>query len=63
MASDVDVLVRFEEAHIPSLFEFVDMESELSALMGRNVDLKTANDLSPHFREEVLAQAKVLYGK
>src|SRR5438445_6831530 len=58
---DVDILVKFEEEHIPSLFDIVDMESELTSIIGRQVDLKTPNDLSPYFRNEVLSTAKVLY--
>lgn len=61
-SSDVDVLVRFEEDHIPTLFDLVDMESELSTIVGRQVDLKTPNDLSPYFRDEVLSSAKIIYG-
>jgi hypothetical protein len=60
--SDVDVLVSFDVEHIPNLFDLVDMESELSTIVGRNVDLKTANDLSPYFRSEVLSSAKTIYG-
>ena len=59
--SDVDILVRFETEHVPNLFDFVDMEAELSAIVGRQVDLKTANDLSPYFRDEVLTTAKTIY--
>ncbi len=59
--SDVDILVKFEEEHIPSLFDIVDMESELTSIIGRQVDLKTPNDLSPYFRNEVLSTAKVIY--
>ncbi len=61
--SDVDVLVKFEKKHIPNLFEFIDIESELSDMIGRPVDLKTPNDLSPYFKKEVLANAKQIYGK
>lgn len=61
--SDIDVLVKFEKNHIPNFFDLVDMESELTGLMGRPVDLKTPNDLSPYFREEVLSKAKVIYGE
>lgn len=60
--SDVDVLVRFETTHTPNLFDLVDMESELSDIVGRHVDLKTPNDLSPYFRNEVIASAKTIYG-
>jgi predicted nucleotidyltransferase len=61
--SDVDVLVKFEKNHTPSLFDLVDMEEELSSIVGHKVDLKTAEDLSRYFRNEVLAQAKILYDK
>lgn len=61
-ASDVDILVQFEKEHIPNLFDLVDMETELSVIVGRQVDLKTANDLSPYFRDEVLITAKTIYG-
>lgn len=61
--SDVDILVKFEKKHIPHLFNIIRMESELSDLIGYSVDLKTPNDLSPYFRNEVLAKAKTIYGK
>jgi ubiquinone biosynthesis protein UbiJ len=37
------------------------MEIELSEMLGRKVDLRTAQDLSRYFRGEVLAQAEVQY--
>jgi predicted nucleotidyltransferase len=58
--SDIDILVKFERNHIPSLFDMVDLESELTTLIGRQVDLKTPNDLSPYFRDEVLSTAKII---
>jgi len=61
--SDVDVLINFEKKHIPHLLGIVQMESELTDIIGRPVDLKTLNDLSPYFREDVLARAKLVYGK
>lgn len=61
--SDVDILVKFERRHIPTLFDMVDMEKELSAIIGRKVDLKTAEDLSRYFRDEVVANAKPLYAE
>jgi uncharacterized protein len=39
--SDVDVLVAFAPAARPSLFDLVEMEAELSELLGREVDLVT----------------------
>jgi len=61
--SDVDILVKFDKKHIPSLFDMVDMEEELTSIVGRKVDLKTPEDLSRYFRNDVLAQAKTLYDK
>jgi len=59
--SDVDILVKFEKSHIPSLFDLVDMECELSSIVGREVDLKTPNELSRYFRAQVLTKAKIIY--
>ena len=46
--SDVDVLVEFEPGHVPGL-AFFDMEAELSAILGRKVDLNTPSFLSRYF--------------
>lgn len=59
--SDIDVLVEFEPGQTPGL-AFFTLQEELAALFGRRVDLNTSADLSPYFRDQVLAQAKVLYG-
>ena len=59
--SDVDVLVEFEpEAHV-SLFTLIDMEEELSALLGRHVDLVPRDGLKPVIRDSVLASEHVVY--
>ena len=60
LASDVDALVEFEPGHIPGL-DFFTMEAELSAILGRKVDLNTRGSLSKYFREEALAEAEVHY--
>ncbi|HEX5415928.1 MAG TPA: nucleotidyltransferase family protein [Chloroflexota bacterium] len=60
--SDVDVLVEFEEGHTPGL-AFFGMQEELSAILGRAVDLNTPGFLSPYFRERVMREAEVLYGE
>ena len=58
--SDVDVLVEFEPGHVPGL-AFFRMQRELSDMLGRKVDLNTPEDLSRYYREEVLAEAEVVY--
>ena len=60
--SDVDVLVEFEPGHTPGL-AFFEMQSELSDLLGRRVDLLTPDFLSRYFRDEVLKAAEVQYAQ
>jgi predicted nucleotidyltransferase len=60
--SDVDVLVEFEEGHIPGL-DFIDIQDELSELLGgREIDLVTAKFLNHRIRDRVLKEARVAYG-
>ena len=60
--SDVDVLVEFEQGHVPGLLGMARLERELSRIVdGRTVDLRTPEDLSRYFRQDVLDQAEVLY--
>jgi len=62
--SDIDLLVEFEPGHIPGLFGMARMERELSALLGgRRVDLRTPEDLSRYFRQQVLEEAEVQYAE
>jgi uncharacterized protein len=56
--SDVDVLVTFEPGRTPGL-AFFALQDELSALLGRPVDLNTPASLSPYFRDQVLREAEV----
>jgi uncharacterized protein len=59
--SDVDFLVEFEPDAVPGLLGLAEIETELSGLLGRPVDLRTANELSPHFREAVEHMAEVQF--
>jgi uncharacterized protein len=59
--SDVDVLVEFEPGASVGLIRMAGMEIELSTIIGRKVDLRTANDLSRYFRDEVVDSAEVQY--
>ena len=55
--SDIDVLVEFHPDHIPSFFGLADMQFELEDFFHRSVDLRTPNDLSVYFRENVISNA------
>ena len=62
--SDIDLLVEFEPDRVPGLLGIAGMEMSLSELFsGRKVDLRTAKDLSPYFRQEVLDRAEVQYAR
>jgi uncharacterized protein len=60
--SDIDILVEFEQDHVPGLFGIARLERELSAILGgRDVDLRTPEDLSRYFRDKVIEEAEVQY--
>jgi len=59
--SDIDLLVEFEQDHTPGLFSIIRMEMELTEVLGRKVDLRTPEDLSEYFRDEVVENADVQY--
>ncbi len=59
--SDVDVLVEFEQDHVPGLIRLSGMEIELSELLGRKADLNTPGFFRPALRKRVLARARVEY--
>lgn len=59
--SDVDFLVEFESGKVPGYLRLAGMENQLSDLIGRKVDLRTSNELSRYFRQEVIDLAVVQY--
>jgi len=59
--SDVDVLVEYSPEHVPGFIALAGMEEELSAILGRKADIRSAGDLSRHFRDEVVREALVQY--
>ena len=59
--SDVDILVEFEPGKTPSLLTMAGLEIELGEMVKRKVDLRTPNDLSRYFRDEVLEGAALQY--
>jgi predicted nucleotidyltransferase len=62
--SDIDLLVEFDRGKEPGLLGLADMERELSGILGgRSVDLRTPNDLSRYFRDEVIRSSQVQYAR
>ena len=62
--SDIDVPVQFEPGRTPGL-RFASVAAELSALVGRPVDVLTRSSVerSPNYlrRNEILDSAEVIY--
>jgi len=56
--SDLDILVDFT-API-SLFEFIDMEEELSDILGVKVDLVSRNALKPYIGKHILNEVQLV---
>ncbi len=62
--SDLDLIVEFDPEKEPGLIGLAQMERELSDMLGGQVvDLRTPNDLSRYFREEVMRSAQVQYAR
>lgn len=62
--SDIDLLVEFEPDGIPGLFGITAIELALSDLLGgKKVDLRTPQDISRYFREEVVRTAEEQYAR
>ena len=59
--SDVDFLVEFEPGRRISLLGLGGIAIELRQLIGREVDLRTPQDLSQYFRDEVVRSARLVY--
>lgn len=60
--SDLDLLVEFLPGRTPGLLAMARLERQLSYLFnGHRVDLRTPEDLSQHFRQEVTEEAQDLF--
>src|SRR3954469_20666100 len=60
----IDLLVEFEPGREPGLLGLATMEAELAAMLGgTKVDLRTPQELSRHFRDQVLRTAEVQYAR
>lgn len=59
--SDVDFLVEFLPDYTPGLIGLVRMENELTQMLGRKADLRTPQELSRYFRQEIIDESVVQY--
>ena len=60
--SDLDLLIVFQNGKEKSLFDLIDLKSEIEMLVGRSVDIVEKEALkNPYRKEEILKTAKVIY--
>ena len=59
--SDIDILIKFGD--VPSLFEFVRMENDLSEILGRKVDLVSEGALkNKRLKTYIFQDLQVIFG-
>ena len=61
--SDIDLLVEYLPDARVGLLALIGQQRELSEIVGGAVDLRTPNDLSQYFRDDVVAEAWLIYEK
>ena len=60
--SDIDILVEFIDGHSVGFLEIAEFELELGELLSkREVEIRTLQDLSPFFRDQVRKESRELY--
>jgi len=57
--SDIDLLLKFSKRK--SLLSLVKLERELSASIGRKVDLLTEASISPYLRDRIKKELRIIY--
>lgn len=57
--SDVDLLIEYKSKD-KSLFDLVDLKSELEEILGRKVDIVTYDSIYWRLREQILAQQVII---
>lgn len=62
--SDIDLFVEFDPEHVPGLLGIAGMEIEISQMLGgKQVEPRTAGDLSRYFRDEMTRIAEIQYAR
>ena len=59
-SSDIDILVEFQEEHIPG-YAFFSLQDELENILRKKVDLSTVGGLHPFIKDRVIKSAQTYY--
>lgn len=58
-SSDVDILIEYKTKN-KSLFDLIDLKSDLEEILGRKVDIVTYNSIYWRLRDQILAEQVVI---
>jgi predicted nucleotidyltransferase len=57
--SDIDLLIEFSKRK--SLLTVIALERQLSAMLGRKIDLLTEAAISPYLRDRIKQETQIIY--
>lgn len=61
--SDVDILVDLDYENGADFFAFIDMQDDLTEMLGIRVDLVSSNGLSSHIKPQIDQEKQLIYEK
>ena len=61
--SDIDLMVDFHPGQPGGLFRYVELKHALEGILGRPVDLITANNIKPRLKARILAECLPIFGE
>jgi len=61
--SDIDIAIEFDKNTPKTLLDLIRIESELSKIFGRKVDLGILSSINPHIIDHVKKEMRVIYEK
>ena|ERR1017187_6647803 len=62
-ASDLDLLIEFQQGKAPGLLRFFTLEGAFTDLFDKSVDLSTLGFLHSSFRDDVKRHAQPIYAR
>ncbi|MDN5332100.1 MAG: uncharacterized protein PWP45_1325 [Tepidanaerobacteraceae bacterium] len=59
-SSDLDIVIKFREGKIKTLFDLIKLQQELENILRIKVDINTYDSLSPLIKKEVEREMRVI---
>nr|WP_280144555.1 nucleotidyltransferase domain-containing protein [Caldanaerovirga acetigignens] len=58
--SDLDIVIKFREGKIKTLFDLIRLQQELESILKIKVDINTYDSLSPLIKKEIEKEMRVI---